>query len=86
MIKSRTISKKNKIRLIIESSCDKNNMMIVCIHRARPGGKSYQTQARLGRFLSSETWESQFTGVTQSLLPRPDLDHHPMLLVGNGMR
>ena len=50
------------------------------------GGRNNQIKSRLDRFLISEEWEVLFSGSVQSLLPRPTLDHHPILLDGGGMR
>ena len=33
----------------------------------------------------SEDWESLYSRVVQSLLPRPVLDHNPIYLDGNGL-
>ena len=42
--------------------------------------------SRIDRFLVSGDWESYFSRVTQSTLPRPVLDHFPILLDGRGIR
>ena len=41
---------------------------------------------RLDRFLISEDWDCLFGGVNQSILPRPSLDHFPILLEGGRRR
>ena len=41
---------------------------------------------RLDRFLFSEDWDCLFGGVNQSILPRPTLDHFPILLEGGRRR
>ena len=43
-------------------------------------GRNNQAWARLDRFLN------HFSGVAQSRLPRPTLDHFPILLMGGGLR
>ncbi|RVX21823.1 hypothetical protein CK203_001667 [Vitis vinifera] len=48
------------------------------------GGLNRQTMSRLDRFLVSEDWESRFSGVVQSTLPRPVSDYYPILLDGEG--
>ena len=50
------------------------------------GGLNRQTMSRLDRFLVSEDWESRFSGVVQSTLPRPVSDHYPILLDERGVR
>ncbi|RVX06495.1 hypothetical protein CK203_023651 [Vitis vinifera] len=50
------------------------------------GGHNNQAWARLDRFLVSLSWVDQFSGITQSRLPRPVSDHFPMTLVGGGIR
>ncbi|RVW92931.1 LINE-1 reverse transcriptase-like [Vitis vinifera] len=46
------------------------------------GGHNNQAWARLDRFLVSRSWLDQFSGITQSRLPRPISDHFPIMLVG----
>ena len=41
-----------------------------------------QVLARLDPFLVSDDWEGHLNGVLQYLLPRPVLDHAPILLDG----
>ena len=40
----------------------------------------------MDRFLVSNDWESYFSGVIQSTLPRPISDHCPILLDAGGIR
>lgn len=42
--------------------------------------------SRLDRFLVFEDWEGHFSGVVQSILPRPVSSHCPILLDGGGVR
>ena len=42
--------------------------------------------SRIDRFLVSGDWESYFSEVTHSTLPKPVLDHFPILLDGGGIR
>ena len=44
------------------------------------GGHNNQRMSRLDRFLVSADWESQFSNVIQSSLPRPVSDHCPVML------
>ena len=46
------------------------------------GGLNNRRMARLDRFLIRDDWETLFGGANQSLLPKPLLDHHPILLEG----
>ncbi|RVX19221.1 hypothetical protein CK203_008528 [Vitis vinifera] len=50
------------------------------------GGRNNQAWARLDRFLVTQNWLDHFSGVVQSRLPRPTLDHFPILLMGGGLR
>ena len=50
------------------------------------GGQNDQSWARLDRFLMTQNWLDQFSGVLQSKLPRPISDHFPILLEGGGLR
>ena len=50
------------------------------------GDRNNQSWARLDRFLVTQNWLDQFSGVVQSRLPRPTLDHFPILLKGGGLR
>ena len=50
------------------------------------GGNNGQVMSRIDRFLVSGDWESYFSRVTQSTLPRPVSDHFPILLDGGGIR
>ena len=50
------------------------------------GGNNGQAMSRIDRFLVSGDWESYFSRVTQSTLPRPVSDHFPILLDGGGIR
>lgn len=50
------------------------------------GCLNFQSQSRLDRFLVLEGWESHFSGVAHSLLPRPISDQHPILLDKGGLR
>ena len=49
-------------------------------------GSNNQSLSRLDRFLVSKTWESHFSGVIHRILPKPVLDHSPILLDGGGLR
>ena len=40
--------------------------------------------AGLDRFLINENWDSLFGNVVQYLLPRPEVDHFPILLEDGG--
>ena len=42
--------------------------------------------SRLDRFLVTADWESQFSNVTQSTLPRPVSDHCPVMLNSDGIK
>ena len=46
------------------------------------GGLNNRRMARLDRFLITDDWETLFGDDNKSLLPRPLLDHHPILLEG----
>lgn len=50
------------------------------------GGLNNQSQSKLDWFLVSEGWVSYFSGVVQSILPRPVFYHSPILLDGGGLR
>ena len=50
------------------------------------GGRNNQAWARLDKFLVTQNWLDHFNGVVQSRLPRPTLDHFPILLMGGGLR
>ena len=50
------------------------------------GGQNNQSWARLDRFLVTQNWLDQFSGVLQSRLARPTSDHFPIFLEGNGLR
>ena len=50
------------------------------------GGTNGQTMSRIDRFLVSGDWESHFSRIIQSTLPRPVSDHFPILLNGGGIR
>ena len=50
------------------------------------GGLNNQAWARLDRFLVSQSWLDQFSGVTQSRLSQPISDHFPIVLEGGGIR
>lgn len=45
-----------------------------------------QSKSRLDQFLVSEGWESYFSGIMQSTLPRPMSDQSPILLDGRWIR
>ena len=49
------------------------------------GGLNNRSASRLDRFLVSEDWESHFSNLSQSLLPKPTSDHAPILLDGGGI-
>ncbi|RVW31161.1 putative ribonuclease H protein [Vitis vinifera] len=48
--------------------------------------RNNQSWARLDRFLVTQNWLDQFSGVFQSRLPRPTSDHFSILLEGGGLR
>ena len=48
------------------------------------GGLGNQRMARLDRFLITNDWESYFGNATQSILPRPLLDHFLIFLIRGG--
>ena len=50
------------------------------------GGSNGRVRSRIDRFLVSGDWESYFSRVTQSTLPRPVSDHFPILLDGGGIK
>ena len=50
------------------------------------GGLNNRYSSRLDRFLVLEEWVSHFNGLSQKLLPRPTIDHVPILLKGAGIR
>ena len=50
------------------------------------GGSNGRAMFRINRFLVSGDWDSYFSRVTQSTLPRPVSDHFPILLDGGGIR
>ena len=50
------------------------------------GGLNNRSGSRLDHFLISEDWESHFSNLSQSLLPKPTSDHAPILLDGGGIR
>ena len=50
------------------------------------GGWNNQSWTKLDRFLVTQNWLDQFSGVFQSRLPRPTSDHFPILLEGGGLR
>ena len=50
------------------------------------GGNNGQVMSRIDGFLVSGNWESYFSRVIQSTLPRPVSDHFPILLDGGGIR
>ena len=49
-------------------------------------GSNGRVMPRIDRFLVSRDWKSYFNRVIQSTLPRPVLDHFPILLDGGGIR
>ena len=49
-------------------------------------GLNNQSLSRLNWILVSESWENHFSGVLQSILPKPVSDHSPSLLDRGGMR
>ena len=50
------------------------------------GGLNNQVQSRLDRFLVTDNWVNLFNGAVQGILPRPVLDHFPVLLEGGGLK
>ena len=50
------------------------------------GGLNNRSASRLNRFLVSEDWESHFSNLSQSLLPKPTSNHTPILLDRGGIR
>ena len=50
------------------------------------GGHNNHSMSRLDKFLVTADWESQFSNVVQSPLPRPVSDHCPIMLDGEGMK
>ena len=50
------------------------------------GGLNNSSASRLDRFLVSDDWEDQFSGLVQKILPNPVFDHAPILLDGGGIR
>ena len=50
------------------------------------GGHNNQRMFRLDIFLVPADWESQFSNVIQSTLPRPVFDHSPILLDSVGIK
>ena len=50
------------------------------------GGHNNHSMSRLDRFLVTADWESQFTNVVQSTLPRPVSDHCPVMLDNEGFK
>ena len=50
------------------------------------GGRNNCSMSKIDHFLVSNDWESYFSGVIQSTLPRPISDHCPILLDAGGIR
>ena len=50
------------------------------------GGSNNESASRLDRFLVSDDWENHFSGLFRNTLPKPVLDHAPILLDGGGKR
>ena len=50
------------------------------------GGVINQSFSRLDRFLVNEEWDCRLSGSRQCVIPRPVLDHFPILLEGGGLR
>ena len=50
------------------------------------GGLNNQCMSRLDKFLVMADWESQFSNVIQSTLPRPVSDHCLVLLDSDGIK
>ena len=50
------------------------------------GGLNNQSVSRLDHFLVLEGWQDHFNGLLKRVLPRPALDHTPILLDGGGVR
>ena len=49
------------------------------------GGLNNQRMAKLDRFLVTDEWDAHFGGVVWISMPRPTLDHFPILLEGWGL-
>ena len=49
------------------------------------GGLNNNSTSRLDRFLVSDDWEDQFSGLVQKILPNPTSDHAPILLDRGGI-
>ena len=50
------------------------------------GGSNGHVTSRIDRFLVLRDWESYFSRVTQSTLPKPVSNHFPILLDGGGIK
>lgn len=50
------------------------------------GGLNNRLASRLDHFLVSEDWENQFSGLLQSILPKPVSNHGPILLDCGGIK
>ena len=50
------------------------------------GGHNNHSMSHLNRFLVTADWESQFSNVVQSTLPRPMSDHYPVMLDSEGIK
>ncbi len=48
-------------------------------------GAATPSMSRIDRILFSTEWEEQYPDVVQKLLPKPILDHNPILLEAGGM-
>ena len=48
-------------------------------------GSDQPSMSRIGRVLVSNDWENHFPDVTQRVLPRPILDHFPLLVEARGI-
>ena len=50
------------------------------------GGLNNRSTSKLDRFIVSDDWENHFSGLYQSFLPNPILDHVPILVDSGEIR